>query len=97
MIAPGSPIAFTYMERALLEGRSRDAARQRRAVSLVGEPFRFGFEPSALPAWLDARGFRLERDESSAAVASRMGGSDAVRAMAAPRHALRHFALARRM
>jgi methyltransferase (TIGR00027 family) len=95
--APGSPVAFTYMDRALLQARSPDAVRQRRAVRWGGEPFRFGFEPAALAAWLNARGFRLERDESSEELASRMAGADAARAMSDPRHALRHFALARRV
>jgi methyltransferase (TIGR00027 family) len=95
--APGSPVAFTYMDRALIHAPSPDAVRQRRAVRFVGEPFRFGFEPAALPAWLNARGFRLERDESSVELALRMSGPDAARSLAGPRHALRHFALARRV
>jgi hypothetical protein len=32
-------------------------------VKLWGEPWRFGWEPRALPAWLGDHGFRLVSDE----------------------------------
>jgi methyltransferase (TIGR00027 family) len=60
--APGSQLALTYFERALIE---RPPRRGRLAAALArraGEPFRFGWDPDELPAWLEARGFTLEWD-----------------------------------
>ena len=37
----------------------------------VGEPFRSGFDPAALPAWLAARGFTLRDDDDFEALATR--------------------------
>ena len=45
---------------------ARLLAPRRAAVRIFGEPFRSGFDPPELPAWLVARDFRLERDESAA-------------------------------
>ena len=61
----------------------------------MGEPFQSAFEPSQLPGWLSARGFRLEHDESSAESATRHLGIDPLRAKSL-RATLSHFALARR-
>jgi methyltransferase (TIGR00027 family) len=95
--APGSRVSFTYLERALLADRSRHAVGERVAVRLLGEPFRHGFEPQRLAGWLETRGFRLEHDESGAELAARMFAADeaAVRLMANPHRARRHFASAR--
>jgi|SRR5579872_2410853 len=94
--APGSPIAFTYFDRALVEGQSRDVVRLRRMLRVLGEPFRFGIDPAALPAWLDRRGFRLERDESASDLANRLGNPGAVDVLYGVRPGQRRFALARR-
>lgn len=93
--APGSPLAMTYMDRVLVDRRSRLLAPRRAAVRIFGEPFRSGFDPPELPAWLVARDFRLERDESAAESGARLLGADASRAKAL-RTTLSHFALARR-
>jgi methyltransferase (TIGR00027 family) len=93
--APGSPLAVTYMEQALIDGRSRRHAGRHAAVRLVGEPFRSGFEPAKLPGWLQTRGFRLERDESAAELGTRLLRLDPSRATRL-RSTLSHFALARR-
>jgi methyltransferase (TIGR00027 family) len=90
--ARGSPLAFTYMERALIEGDKRSS--ERRVLRLLGEPFRFGFDPASLPRWLEDHGFVLERDESAAALASRLLGAG-VRGLTDRNRAGRHFALAR--
>jgi len=90
--ARGSPLTFTYTERALIAARARSG--ERRMLRLLGEPFRGGFDPGTLPGWLDDHGFALERDESAAGIASRLlgaGGSG----MTEPDRAGRHFALAR--
>jgi methyltransferase (TIGR00027 family) len=64
---PGSLLAMTYFERTRIA--RRHAAR---IVALAGEPWRFGWDPPALPAWLAARGFALVRDETVAELAERM-------------------------
>jgi len=56
VLRPGPPNRVHLHGARAARGRSRDAARQRRAVSLVGEPFPVRFEPSALPAWLTRAG-----------------------------------------
>lgn len=64
---PGSPFVFTYVERSALERhRSRWVTR---LVGLRGEPLILGFEPSEMPAWLEARGLSLRSDASLAAAA----------------------------
>jgi methyltransferase (TIGR00027 family) len=93
--ARGSPLAMTYMDRVLVDRRSKLLAPRRAAVRIFGEPFRSGFDPPELPAWLLARDFRLERDESAAEAGARLLGADASRAKAL-RTTLSHFALARR-
>jgi len=94
--APGSPMAFTYFDRALIRDRSADALGERLAVRVIGEPFRFGFDPRELPAWLAARGFALERDESCGDAARRLLPAGPAEAVAStPRFALRRFARAR--
>jgi len=90
--APGSPLAFTYMERALIEAQLRSG--ERRMLRWLGEPFRFGFDPTALPGWLGDHGFVLERDESITGIARRLLGPD-VRGLTEGELAGRHFALAR--
>jgi methyltransferase (TIGR00027 family) len=90
--APGSPLAFTYTEKALVEAKA--SSNQRKLLRLLGEPFRFGFDPSSLSGWLEDRGFALERDESALAVAARLLGTDGRRLTDRDR-AGRHFALAR--
>ena len=94
--APGSPLAVTYMERALTEQKSARFAGRLAAVRLVGEPFRSTLDPARLPEWLTARGFRLERDESTVQAGARLLRLDQARTKRL-RAALSHFALARRV
>ena len=94
--APGSPAAITYMDRSLVHERSGSGMGRRLAVRLVGEPFRSGWVPGDVPAWLDARGFRLDRDESATQVGGRLLGPELGRRMASRRNARSHFALVRR-
>jgi methyltransferase (TIGR00027 family) len=60
--APGSRLAMTYLGRARLDSPSIGTRAMAAVVARLGEPFRFGWEPGTLPSWLDARGFRLDRD-----------------------------------
>lgn len=81
--APGSPLCFNYFDRRRLE---RPSAIQRFVavgVRVMGEPFRFGWDPAELPAWLAAHGFVLVSDEDN---------DDAARRLLPPTwaHRLRH-------
>ncbi len=60
--APGSQLAMTYFAKSRLERPSLTTRAIRAVVSRVGEPWRFGWEPHELPAYLAKRGFRLDRD-----------------------------------
>lgn len=62
--APGSKLVVTYVERTALERPSLARRLVGRLVARLGEPLRFGFSPSELPAWLSARGFALTHDVS---------------------------------
>jgi methyltransferase (TIGR00027 family) len=71
LLAAGSVVAFNYFTKDLLSAPAPRDRIMRRFVASHGEPFIFGWEPDQLPAWLAARGFALERDESTAALAAR--------------------------
>ncbi len=70
--APGSRLAFNYVERALVESPGALAALVSRFVKGVGEPFRSGFDPTRLPEWLAARGFSLVTDDDFSELADRL-------------------------
>ncbi|HEY1954605.1 MAG TPA: SAM-dependent methyltransferase [Polyangiaceae bacterium] len=74
--APGSRLVFTYMERTLVENPTLRARAGAAIVGLVGEPFRFGFEPSELAGWLGARGFTLARDATMKELARELLGDE---------------------
>ncbi len=63
-IGPGSPVLFTYVDRAMLDGPAafEGAATTLRAVRRVGEPFTFGLNPRQVRGYLADRGFDLESD-----------------------------------
>jgi methyltransferase (TIGR00027 family) len=63
-IAPGSPVLFTYVDRAMLDGSAvfEGAATTLRAVRRVGEPLTFGLNPKEVPGYLSERGFELDSD-----------------------------------
>jgi methyltransferase (TIGR00027 family) len=92
--SPGSPLAVTYLKTELMQPRSPAQAARSAVVRVVGEPFRTAFDPARFGAWLSARGFRLERDESVAEAGVRLLGIDGARARRL--QPLSHFALARR-
>lgn len=76
--ATGSVLAVTYRsapERGLPAPLMAMAGA---AVAAVGEPFREPVAPRELSSWLEARGFDVERDESSLEWAARFGGSRSV-------------------
>jgi methyltransferase (TIGR00027 family) len=71
LLAPGSVVAFTYFSLERLRSRRLRERFFRHFVARGGEPFRFGWEPGTLPAWLSARGFALERDDTMGVLAKR--------------------------
>ena len=77
LMAPASRLLFTYVHRGALDGSVpfKEAARWRGWVRFSGEPFTFGFEPTELPAYVAARGFRLLSDITTAAAAERYRGA----------------------
>jgi methyltransferase (TIGR00027 family) len=59
--AAGSVLGLTYMTRSRLR-RSLALRAVQAVVQRLGEPFRSGWEPDELPAYLAARGFTLTSD-----------------------------------
>jgi len=70
--APGSRLAFNYVRRDLVERPGPLPRAVAAVVRGVGEPFRSGFDPGELPAWLGSWGFSLRSDDDFAALAKRM-------------------------
>ncbi len=66
--AAGSLLIFTYLHRDVLTRPEVFAGSHRvlAALDKVGEQLRFGIEPDALPGFLSARGFAVERDLGAA-------------------------------
>ncbi|MBS2011648.1 MAG: SAM-dependent methyltransferase [Deltaproteobacteria bacterium] len=58
-----SRLAMTYFDRTRIDFPMTPFRRlSRLAVAAVGEPFRWGWDPDALPGWLASRGFHVEED-----------------------------------
>ena len=93
--APGSLLAFTYVDRELLERPRGAEAAIRRLVARVGEPYRFGLAPAEVAGFLSERSFRLVKDESHRALAGRLLPPSFTRDLRAARDESRHVALAR--
>jgi methyltransferase (TIGR00027 family) len=60
-----SHVVFTYIERDFIER----GGTLHRVLARIGEPWVFGWDPPALPAWLDARGFDLQSDREDSELA----------------------------
>jgi methyltransferase (TIGR00027 family) len=62
--AAGSRLVFTYLHGGLLDGSCSFAGAHLAAgnVASVGEPWIWGLDPTAMPAYLAARGFSLAAD-----------------------------------
>ena len=72
LLASGSILIFTYVDKRAVTGDVKFAGAQRtnRWVRLSGEPFIFGFDPAELKDYLKSRGFELKSDESTAEAAT---------------------------
>jgi methyltransferase (TIGR00027 family) len=69
LAAGGSPVVFTYVDRAVVAGDSSRFPEARRWVEGVrrrGEPWRFGLDPAEVGEFLARRGFGLVGDLSTA-------------------------------
>ena len=62
---PDARFAFTYFDRGPLEHPTVSMRLRRRVVAGAGEPFRFGWDPADLPAWMRARGFEILGDREA--------------------------------
>ncbi|HEY6877602.1 MAG TPA: SAM-dependent methyltransferase [Polyangiales bacterium] len=71
-LSADSRLALTYIDRRALARKSREVALSAQLVARVGEPWRFGWHPAELPAWVAARGFAVVSDESDADLAARL-------------------------
>jgi methyltransferase (TIGR00027 family) len=71
LLTDDSVLAFTYFSLERLQTMSWRERFIRRAVARGGEPWRFGWETDALPAWLATRGCALEHDDPTATLAAR--------------------------
>jgi len=63
-VGPGSPVLFTYVHAGVLDGAVgfEGGPTTMRAVTKAGEPMTFGFDPDAVPGYLDEHGFDLDWD-----------------------------------
>ncbi len=94
---PGSALAFEYFRRSSIEARPALEQVVARTVVLRDEPFRFGWEPSELPAWIAERGFALLEDRSDEELARERLPSEHLRTFLGLRKGWEfHLALARR-
>jgi methyltransferase (TIGR00027 family) len=71
LLASGSHVVFTYVDRRALDGTGDFEGVWQDAVRRHGEPWTFGLEPAALPAYLDERGMDLTLDLSTRDAADR--------------------------
>jgi O-methyltransferase involved in polyketide biosynthesis len=60
--APGSELAMTYFARTRITEPSLATRVISAVVARVGEPWKWGWDPSELPRYLADRGFSIERD-----------------------------------
>jgi methyltransferase (TIGR00027 family) len=83
----GSQLVFTYFDRDEMATHM-----WRPVVALLGEPYRFGWNPTALPSWLEARGLRLDSDRDGDELARALLPQSVRRRLGSERG--RHIALA---
>ena len=89
--APGSQVALTYFAKSRIERPSLITRAMKAVVATFGEPWKFGWAPDELPAYLAARRFSLVRDIALADAARDLLPADLAAHVA---NADRRFALA---
>ena len=70
--APGSLLAFTYLDQRVRDSRRPRARLRRWLVERAGEPFRSYFIPAEVPTWLQSHRFSVVSDETQADVEKRV-------------------------
>lgn len=60
--APGSQLGMSYIERSRIAKPPLVSRALQAMVASIGEPWRWGWEPDELPAYLAARGWELDDD-----------------------------------
>ena len=91
---PTSQLAMTYQSH--IPGRTLGLGTRlvEAAVARLGEPFKWRWEPAALPAYLEERGFALADDVSTPEAAEQVLPADLARSI--PRSDRSRVALAER-
>lgn len=69
---PASQLAMTYQSKTPGEKRSLAARLVQATVARIGEPFKWGWDPAALPAYLEDRGFALADDVGTPEAAAKL-------------------------
>ena len=90
-----SQLAMTYQAKAPGLKPSLAARMVQLAAARIGEPFKWGWDPAALPAYLEERGFSLADDVSTPEAAATLLPPDLARTVASTDHS--HVALAERV
>jgi O-methyltransferase involved in polyketide biosynthesis len=80
----GSELAMSYFARARLDRPSLPSRVVQAIVSRVGEPWKWGWDPDVLPAYLDARGWHLDDDTTMTDSARRLLPADFAKRVHAP-------------
>jgi len=77
--AAKSRIAFTYIDRGLLDGSKAFSVSPNvlRLLERAGEPWKFGFDPAELPFYLSVRGLKLIEDLGAIEYGARCMGASA--------------------
>lgn len=70
--APGSHLAMTYLPKGQTAPLSLPTRLVRSLAARLGEPFRWGCDPEALPAYLREHGFELKEDVALARAARKL-------------------------
>lgn len=76
---PGTAIVFTYIHRGVIDGTKHFAGADKlvAGVKRLGEPWRTGFVPDELPAFVGALGLDVEQDLGADDYRARYFGKDA--------------------
>jgi methyltransferase (TIGR00027 family) len=74
--APGSRLAMTYFNRSRIERPSLATRALKSLVARIGEPWKWGWDPAELPAWMEQRGFQVTTDVSLADAARALFPAD---------------------
>jgi len=77
--SPGSQLAMTYFALDRLTRPSLATRVVQAAVARLGEPWKFGWHPDELPAYLRARGFELASDRATPDAAHELLPADLAR------------------